>query len=155
MCAERLCTQYVFRRYCWRTLVLRLCMASAVSELPVQVEAEKTELLEQLEFMGGKCPPPVKVACIKCSTLSPVVSVIFVDYVAQNSRSSSWRWRWDNLLLVCRQHCMLTIIAESLKEISDLPRTLCFFAVSVVINVIIHFHTPNNASKNVKQCKAQ
>jgi len=50
---------------------------------------------------------------------------------------------------------MLTIIAESLKEISDLPSTSCFFAVSVVINVIVHFHTPNNASKNVKQCKAQ
>jgi len=57
-------------------------MASAVSELPVQVEAEKTELLEQLEFIGGECPPPVKVACIKCSRLSPVMSVIFYDCVA-------------------------------------------------------------------------
>ena len=57
-------------------------MASAVSELPVQVEAEKTELLEQLELMGGECTPPVKVACIKWSRLLPVVSVIFYDCVA-------------------------------------------------------------------------
>ena len=38
--------------------------------LPVQVEAEKTELLEQLKYMGGEYLPLIKVvpvAYIRCS----------------------------------------------------------------------------------------
>ena len=40
-----------------------------VSQLPVQVEAEKTELLQQLEYMGGECLLSIKVVYIICSTL--------------------------------------------------------------------------------------
>jgi len=39
------------------------------SQLPVQVEAEKTELLQQLEYMGGECLLSIKVVYIICSTL--------------------------------------------------------------------------------------
>jgi len=58
-------------------------------ELSVQVEAEKTELLQQLEFMGGEYPPSIKVVYIRHSKLLlSVISDTVCNYVVSKNKTT-------------------------------------------------------------------